>query len=100
MNIGNISLCVNSVTVLYLVHYDTLLQNATDIITKSDSYLITKFDKSLLQNASGFSLQNVTVLLQNARVIKKCNDCIKKYDSYYKMRRFLQIATVQYACKL
>ena len=28
--------------------------------------------KSLLQNASGFLLQNATVLLQNATVITKC----------------------------
>ena len=50
-----------------------LLQNATAI---------------LLQNASGF-------LLQNATVITNCDDFITKYDSYYKMRRLLQIATVQ-----
>ena len=31
--------------------YDTLLQNATDIITKWDSYFITNCDRSLLQNA-------------------------------------------------
>ena len=59
----------------------------TDIITKCDSYLITKCDKSLLQNASGFLLQNAKVLLQNAKVITK-------YDSYYEMRRLLQVATV------
>ena len=49
------------VIVSYLAHYDTLLQNATDIITKCDSYFITKRDKSLLQNASGFLLQIATV---------------------------------------
>ena len=54
MNIENLILGVNSVTVSYLIHYDSLLQNAT-----------------------GFLLQNVTVLLQNARVITKC-------DVYYK----------------
>ena len=53
------------VIVSYLAHYDTLLQNATDIITKCDSYFITKCGKSL-QNVSVFLLQNVTVLLQNA----------------------------------
>ena len=41
-------LVVNSVTVSYLIHYDSLLQNATDIITKRDIYFITKSDKSLL----------------------------------------------------
>ena len=46
----------------YLIHYDTLLQNVTDIITKC-----TKCDKGLLQNAIGFLLQNATVLLQNPK---------------------------------
>ena len=53
------------VAIQYLVHYDSALQNATDIITKCDSYFITKRDKvyykmrrfyckmrQLLQNAS------------------------------------------------
>ena len=56
---------------------------------------ITKCDRSLLQNATGFLLQNATVLLQNAAVITKCDDFITKCDSYYKTRRLLQIATVQ-----
>ena len=41
-------------------------------------------------------LQNATVLLQNATVITNCDDFIMKYDSYYKMRRLLQIVTVQW----
>ena len=45
---GNLILGVNSVTVSYLMHYDSLLQNATDIITKCDSYFITKCNRSLL----------------------------------------------------
>ena len=53
---------------LYLIYYDNLLQNATNIITKCDSYFITKCGRSLLENASVF-------------FITKC-------DSYYKMRRF------------
>ena len=51
-----------------MIHCDTLLQNATGIITKCDSYFITKCNRSLLQNVSGFLLQNATVLLQNATV--------------------------------
>ena len=89
MNIGDLILGVNSVTVLYLIRYDTLLQNETDIITKCDNCFITTVmillcDRSLLQNASGFLLQNVTVflqittiLLQNATVITKCDVCYK-----------------------
>ena len=56
--------------VSYLVHFEAVLHNAR--------YIITKYDNTLSQNASGFSLQNTTVLLQNATVIAKCN-------VYYKM---------------
>ena len=56
------------VTVSYLVHYEILLQNATEIITKCD--------KSLLQNALGILFQNATVLLQNVTVVTKCVDFI------------------------
>ena len=61
-SIGNLVLGVNSVTVLYLIHYDSLSQNATDIITQCESYFITKRERSLLQNASSFLLQNVTFI--------------------------------------
>ena len=67
--------------VLYLIHYDTLLQNATDIITKCNSYFITKCDRSLPQNAPAFLLQNVTVLLQNVTVTTNCDDFITKCNS-------------------
>ena len=86
MIIRNLILGVNSVTVSYLIHYDSLLQNAIDIITKCDRYFITKCDKGLLQNASGFLLQNAIVLLQNGTVITNCDDFITKCDSYYKLR--------------
>ena len=46
-----------------------LLQNATE-------------DRSLLQNVSGFLLQNVTNLLKNATAITKCNNFITKFDCY------------------
>ena len=59
-----------------MIRCDSLLQNATDVISKYDSYFITKCDRSLLQNASGFFLQNATVLLQNATGIAKCDDFI------------------------
>ena len=72
-----------------MIHHDILLQNTTGIITKCNSYFITKCDRNSLQNALGF-------LLQNATVITKCDDFITKCDSYYKMQRLLQIATVHY----
>ena len=63
-----------------MVHYETLLQNAADIITKYNSYFIKKRDKRLLQNELGFLLQNVTVLLATS-----CNS-YANCDVYYKMR--------------
>ena len=74
--------------VSYLVHYKTVLHNATDIITKCDSYFITKCGKTLSQNASGFSLQNATVLLQNAAVITNVSILLQ-------VRQVLQNALVQ-----
>ena len=55
------------------VHYNSLLQNAADIITNWDTYFITKCNKSLLQSALVFFN--------------------KMRQFYYKMRKFLQIAT-------
>ena len=72
------------VKVSYLFHYVTLLKNVTDIITKCDSYFITKCGKSSLQNVSGFLLQNATVLLQNATVTPKCH-------VYYKMSQYMRV---------
>ena len=91
MGIRNLIFGVNSVTALYLIRYGSLLQTATDVITKCDSYFITKCDRSLLQNASGFLLQNATILLQNATLITK-------FDVYYKIRSLLQIATFMTNC--
>ena len=95
MSTGNLIWGVNGVTVSCLIHYDRLLQNATDVITKCDSYFIPKCYRSLLQIASGFFIQNATVLLQNLTIITNCDDFITKYDSYHKMLPLLQIATVQ-----
>ena len=54
MGIGNLISGIIGVTVSHLICYDSLLQNATDIITKYNSSFITKCDRILLQNASGF----------------------------------------------
>ena len=70
MRIGNLIFSVSSATVSYFIRYDVLLQNATDIITKEAISL-----QNILQNVSGFLLQNATV-------------------NYYKMRQLLQIATI------
>ena len=65
--------------------FDTLLQNAKDVITKCDCYCI------LLQNTSGFLFQNATVLFKEPTVITKCDNVLQnatfttKWDFYYKM---------------
>ena len=56
----------------YLIHYNNLLQNATDVITKRDSYFITKCDEVYFKNRQVF--------------ITKRDSVITKCDSYYKMR--------------
>ena len=87
-SIRNLIFGVNSVTVSYLILYDSLLQNATDVITKCESYFITKLDRDLLQNASVFLLQNATVLLQNATILLQNTTVITKCDVYYKLRQY------------
>ena len=79
MSKGNLILSVNSVTNSYLIYYDSLLQNATELYYKMRQV---------------FLLQNATTLLQNATVITNCDDFITKWDSYYKIRLLLQTATV------
>ena len=51
-------------TVYYKMRY-ILFQNATAI-------LLSKCDRNLLQNVSGFLLKNATVLLQNVTAFTKC----------------------------
>ena len=69
---------------------NTLLQNASKIITKGGSFFITKRGKILLQNAAAFLLQKASILLQNAASITKHVDFITKCCRYYKTRHLLQ----------
>ena len=57
----------------------SLLQSATSVITKCDSFFITKCDKCYYKVRQ--LLQSVTILLQSATGITKCDD-------YYKVRRY------------
>ena len=73
--------------VLYF-DYDTLLQNVTDVITKCD--------RTLSQNTSGFLTKKNkknTILLQNATFVAKC-------DLYYKFRQYNLPHDIKYACAL
>ena len=90
MCIRNLIFGVSSVAVSYLIRYGSLLQNATDVITKCNSCFITICGRSLLQNASGFLLQNAKVL------ITKCDDFVTKCDSYYKCDDFITKCDVYY----
>ena len=54
-----------------------------------------KMRQKFITKCFSFLLQNATVLLQNATVITNCDNFITECDSYYKMRRLLQIVTVQ-----
>ena len=88
MSIGNLICGVNSVTVSYLIRYNSLLQNMTDVITKCDSCFITKCDRNLLPSASGFLLKNTAVLLQNGTIWLQNATVITKCDVYYKLRLY------------
>ena len=61
---------------------------------KMQQILLQHATAVLLQNASGFLLQNVTDSLENTTVVTNCSNFLRKCDSYYRMRRFLQILTV------
>ena len=63
MTIGNLFLHANSVTVSYLIRYDSLLQN--------------KMRQILSQNATAISLQTATAVYHKMRQV-----------FYYKMRQF------------
>ena len=94
MSVRNLILCVHSVAVPYLIHCDSLLKNAIDIVTKCDSYFITKCDRSLSQNVSGFLLQIATVLLQNATNITNCDVCYKLWQCNKLYNTFLISSSV------
>ena len=75
--------------VSHLIHYESLLQNATDIITKCDCYFITKCAEVYYKILQVFYykmrqlLQNATILLQNLTVFTKCDVCYKLRHTYY-----------------
>ena len=60
MSIGNLILGVNSVSVSYMIHYDTLLQNETDSITKCDCYFLTKCDNFITKCDICYKLRQYT----------------------------------------
>ena len=65
-----------------MIHYDSLLQNATDIITKCNSYFIRKCDATEIY----YKMRQVFYY--------------KMRQFYYKMRQLLQNATAITKCKV
>ena len=86
MRMGNLILGVNSVTVSYLIRYDSLLQNVTALLLKNAREVYYKMRSVFYYKMRQFYykmrplLRNVITLLQNATVISK-------YDVYYKLRQ-------------
>ena len=93
MSIRNLILGVNSVTISYLINYDSLLQ-MRQILQNARAILLYVMRQKFITKCVGFLWKNASVLLQNATVITNCDDFITKCDSYSKMRCLLQIATV------
>ena len=79
MSIGNLILGVSSVTVSYLICYDSLLQNATDIITKCDGYFTAKCDRILFTKCARFFITKYDSF------ITKCKCYYKLWQRYCKM---------------
>ena len=70
MGIGNTILGINSVTISYLIRYESLLENATDILLQNaTAILLPNATEVYCKMRQVFLLQNATALLQNATVI-------------------------------
>ena len=70
MSIGNLILVVNSVTVSYLIRYDSLSKNATAILLQNGRAVYYKMPQVFYYKMPQL-LQIATTLLQNATVITK-----------------------------
>ena len=77
------------IALLYLVHYDTLFQSATDIIKK-------------MRQPFSYKMQQKLITKWVRLFISKCDSFITNCDSYhrlhlfyYKIRRLLQNVSVQ-----
>ena len=78
MSIGNLILGVSSVTASYLIRYDSLLQNATEVYYKMRQAFYYKMQQFYYKMRQ--LLQNATILLQTTAVITKCDVCYKLWQ--------------------
>ena len=65
--------------------YFNLLQSVTSVITKCDSFFYYKVRQIFCYKVRQVLLQSVTILLQNATGITKCDD-------YYKVPQYIRYA--------
>ena len=73
----------------------SLLQSATSVITKCDSFFLLQSAMVCYYKVRQLFYYKVRqVLLQSATGITKCDNFITKCDRYYKVRLLLQSATV------
>ena len=84
MNIGNLILGVNGVTVSYLILYGSLLPNATGIITNCERSFLQKRQKFFITKCQLFQLRqlycNMRQLLQNSTFITNCDSTVIKRE--------------------
>ena len=62
----------------YLVHHETLLQNATEIIKKCDIYFYYEMQRSLLQNMSLVFDSFITKMRQLIQNVKFTTECVSR----------------------
>ena len=72
MSIGNLILGVNSFTFSYLIHYDSLLQNATAILLQNVTEVYYKMRQVFYYKMRQFYCK-VRQLLQNTTFITNCD---------------------------
>ena len=74
----------------FSIHDDSLLQNVTDIISKCDSYFITKCDRSLFQPFMTKSFSVLNLLCYKMQNATKCT-VITKCGVYYRLRKYTRL---------
>ena len=99
-NIGNLFLGVNSVTVSYLIHYNSLLKKCDRYYYKMRQLFYHKMQQKFIPKCLRFFITKCN------NSITKCNSNYRLWRFYYKMRCLLQIAMVniyswnKYICSL
>ena len=72
------------------MHYDTLLQNATDIVTKCDSYFITKRNRSFFTTGADWDSRGCVITQTHSRAFQTLGRAFSFLLSPQKLGRVLQ----------